>query len=622
MNNQQGAEKGVFSLVSKKDMVVRLFYQTTDGKDRAGTVALCVDAEVPKCDKAKLFLAKGTVYSNKHVFTVQERREAKNSLNVFITGDNANSLLTAGKHDFYAVVAVAEESITEKLTGAFQDSAKLNIFVAPYMLNKLAPEKTLLTHTGDLVKSVYPIDEENVSVTPIMDADFDTGNRTEFTRADFDKLKKIFKDRILAKDKVVMDAYKQAPEMNNIVLGVVTNKANDAPFGKDEGVSILGYTLGIQQAPRAAVTMDRSPKNDPTIQNKDRLLIASTSAHEIGHIFGFGDEYTNGSNKPVNPPHSKDQDATGTAAGYYILERENAFDVSGVRKSLYQLDTQKAPPDISAVFVALDDLIPPSPAPPDPIAEGAIYGYMGGTGRAAVDKGLGKLLEGGGDVRSWTRELNYEYLYSRLKKAESSEPYVLPTEREVIHISGEIGINDLSTFNLFLSGATDAIFTDPSGSEYSVQLRDSFDQILKEVFFDLTFSEDLIFDGNMDADSVPFDMVVDLPSQTASVALLHNGNVLNEFVLTPETPQLSVNSAQLNGNTLTVSWSAADPNPLQFIVSYLPNGVDRYAFATDISDTSVSVDLTDYPPPQPNAQACVLANNGSHNVEQCISVTQ
>src|SRR5271165_6537259 len=42
MNKQEGQEKGVFSLVSKKDLVARFFYLTTDGNDRASTIVLCV----------------------------------------------------------------------------------------------------------------------------------------------------------------------------------------------------------------------------------------------------------------------------------------------------------------------------------------------------------------------------------------------------------------------------------------------------------------------------------------------------------------------------------------------------------------------------------------------------
>jgi hypothetical protein len=583
MNKQKDEEQGVFSLVSKKDLVARFFYLTTDGKDRASTILLCVDAQVPKCPPDKLFKATGTVYSTKHDFTVAERRAAKNSLNVFITGDKANTLLTSGKHTFYAAVAVAEESLPDMVTGNFQDSTTLNIFVAPYKLNSLSPDKDLLTHAGDLVRAVYPINEENVTVTQVADADFDAGERKEFTAADFDKLKKVFKDRLLVNDKTVKDAYSKAPEANNIVLGVVTSAASNAPFGKSDGVSILGYTRGFQQAPRAAVTLDRTPKGDDTIKLPNLILLASTAAHEIGHLFGFGDEYPNGSSELVNPPHSKDQDLTGTAAGYYALEKEMAFDVSGVRKVLYKLDNPKlAAPDVSAVFVALSGNASPVPDPADPIAEGAIYGYMGGTGRAAVDKGLGALLEGGADVRSWTRELNYEYLYPKLKKPSDSPSQLLPSSRDVIRISGEIGQDDSSAFDIFLTANTDVAFTDPVGVEYSIQLRDPANQVLKEVFFDLSFTEHLILDGNTNIDRTQFETVIDFPSQTASVVLLHAGNVLNTYFVVPETPSLTINSAQISGDTLTVSWSASDPGPQEYIVLYLPDGVTPYAFATDI----------------------------------------
>jgi len=76
-----------------------------------------------------MFKATGTVYSTKHDFTVAERRAAKNSLNVFITGDQASTLLTSGKHTFYATVPIGEESLTDMVTGNFQDSTTLNIFV-------------------------------------------------------------------------------------------------------------------------------------------------------------------------------------------------------------------------------------------------------------------------------------------------------------------------------------------------------------------------------------------------------------------------------------------------------------------------------------------------------------
>src|SRR5205085_2667439 len=98
-------------------------------------ISLCVDNPVAGCAADHLFTANGITFGSAHTFSTANRRQAINSLNVYIRGPDAVRLLTAGTHTFaYTVtphIAGSFANADGSLSGKFQTSARINIWVVP-----------------------------------------------------------------------------------------------------------------------------------------------------------------------------------------------------------------------------------------------------------------------------------------------------------------------------------------------------------------------------------------------------------------------------------------------------------------------------------------------------------
>ncbi|MBI3867705.1 MAG: hypothetical protein HY299_04155 [Verrucomicrobia bacterium] len=634
-----------YALVAGKDLVVRVFGDTgVDGPTADVDASLCVDGDAGSCASDELFRSSGKFYPLGHSFTLGQRRRAEDSLNFFITGDTANRLLTAGTHTFSVRVSPRSAGVlpemTDTLTCLFRESVQINIFVLPVGLddgkgNLIGPEDSpapgpdtadgvLLEQAGDFLRRVYPVDEEHVQVTVLPRYDLD--GRSELDCNDLSRFQKHFLCQILRNDKAVTNLYGQTSPQNNFVLAVANNVvgANNAPAGKDEGVSLLGFTLRNQPSPKTVITLDRIPSGDPTLLRPNAVIIGSTVAHEIGHTQGFGDDYANpSSGGGVNAAHGEKMDAQGTSAGYYILEEEMAFDVSGLRPVLKKRDDDlPVTSDAGAgVFITVDASKNPPQPEPEPIALGAVYGYMSGTGRSAVPAGIGAALEGGGDVRAWTRQSAYEYLYPRLTKElqrrKQAFDLVAAPPRQVILISGRVSQAGKAAFDPFIVSTTTFSFESPQPGPYAIEFRDQANNVVGTVPFTLSFLQHLGFDGDRALDSSAFNFVLDLPPNTHSVRLLKEGAPLASATSSAAPPAVRILSVQQTNAAVRLRWSGSDPDgdSLRYSVLYSPNGADRYLLVTDADLTQLTVSLASLPAPESNARVILQAEDGFHSAE-------
>ena len=263
---------------------------------------------------------------------------------------------------------------------------------------------------------------------------------------------------------------------------------------------------------------------------------------------------------------------------------------------------------------------------PDPVAEGPIYGYMGGTGRGGIAGPLGQTLEGGGDVRVWTTTQCYKYLYPKLttpyraspspKIAKNAEP------RNVILVSGHVNQAGGGTLDYFCLGKTDLLFQRPTGSQYTVRFLSASGQVLDEFSFDARFQMDLIFDGLKATDTMPFNFVVDAPDGTQTLKLFQGATLLKTFGRSANPPSIQIQRAALQNQMLKADWSVSDPDgdPLRCAVFYSPNAVDRYLVAAELVGTNFTASLDGLPPLGANASVIVRAEDGFNWAEDVLVV--
>jgi len=624
-----------FALVAGKNMVLRIFFDTGPGGPETMAEALvCLEGDVDTCPQETLLMAEGRAYPSGHSFTVEQRRNAKNSLNVFVAGEDANRLLTPGRRTLSVQIrpknAGAFPIARQTIECVFLESAQLNVYVLPVSLldetgQPVGPEDSpapgmdsadaeLLARSMDFVTSVYPLDEERLRSVNL--PRFDLSKPGPFGTVEFREAQDYFKKRLLAGDQRLKDLYEDVPEERNIVMVVVNNViGNDnRPLGEVDGASILGFTIPGQPPPLTVVSLDRFPSGDPSLARPDTVVIGSTAAHEIGHLFGFDEGYYD---QDSDEAHPNLIDEKGTPAGFYINEDEQAFDVGGLRPLLAELDGNSAMPGAgpSAVFVTLDTSLDPLLPFPDPIAGGPVYGYMGGTGRSGVSAGLGLALEGGGDTRAWTRQTEYQRLYPQLTKTMPSAGAMSLASvqpRTVVLLSGIVSQTDEASLEPPFVSQSGLNFSRPQGTGYVLRFSDPDGTSLEEVEFGLEFTQRLGPDGERSTTQVPFSYILDMPADTRVISLMKDGTVLAFVERSANAPEVQILSATLEAGSYSVHWEGLDPDgdTLRYMILYSPDGVSRFVLASDITSTNHTGSLENLPAPEGNASITVRVDDG------------
>jgi len=307
---------------------------------------------------------------------------------------------------------------------------------------------------------------------------------------------------------------------HHFAVGVLPGRVQtDGGFENPLGTA-SGYTFPDLKG--AVVSLDSSPT---TL----RQIIGSTTAHEIGHRFGFGDEYFGGLIDSDNPPP---QDNTeGDSAGNFVHSSMGAFDVgefiSGRKR----------------VFGS---------------SSGSIYGFMGSSN----------------EERAWTTQTEYAFLFdvltdpsagaagaSLMAQSDAEVTISAAVPRDVIRIAGSITKGGVVTFDAFFVTATEADIAPPDGTGYAMEFRDVDGNILAMVGFGLEFKEELFGDDPqvIDIDETPFSILTDLPAGTHSVSLLQDGVPLEAVSRSANAPEVSITGVVVtSGETVDVSWVGSD----------------------------------------------------------------
>lgn len=579
-----------YALVAGKDLAVRVFASLPPGASPLQVQGvLCVDQPLDACPAANRFTASGTLYPGGHVFTDDARRQAENSVNFFITGQAADILLTPGSHTFAVRIDTPAGDlpapISGQVAGDFRKSQPVEVFVYPIQLtdknnNRVLPDATLLSRAAAFIRAAYPVDEAKVAShiqaavpfagLPIVQTGNATQDAKRLEKAQLQLIHTVA--RRLLFDQILLAA-PDTPLSNIFGAGVTANLINGSnSIGTPGESGLLGYTYPAIKG--VVVSLDRSPHPAP----KNQPLLGSTVGHEMGHQFGFGDEYCyenypcrvdNTVYKAVNPPPQSKVE--GAETGGYVLEPMGAFDVTGFvrgRKAIF------GPPGVP------------------------VFGYMGG----------------GDDTNSWTTQIEYEYLYPRLTTP--NPPAAEP--RTIVAITGVLGADDSLTLDPpIVTTSPVPLRPAPASSAYSLDFLDGGGGIIASRPLDIPFVVEYLGGNNAGpkpVDTVPLAVIAELPAGTAAIAISHNGHVLGQVVRSAQPPQVRIDWVRVSGSAVTIGWSAFDPDgdPLTFAVLFAADGTDKRALGYDLTATSFTFDRRELAAAGPDNVIEVMASDGFH----------
>jgi Tol biopolymer transport system component len=541
-----------YSLVARRDLVVRAFFDTGAGGPSApaqGTLVVDEGKPGERTFQVADYTARPQGYFDDKTL---DRVLLENSLNFFITGQTANDLLTPGLHTFKVrvepKVAGAFAPWEETFQANFREPDSMDIFIIPVRIKNAAgqwvsPDAGLLAHAADLLRATYPVDEEKVHTIRLAPEEL---NQAPNTAAKIVRLLRQLQARRIAQLLVGWVSGTVAnPARRNFAAGVVPYQVDGQPA---LGESASGIRAGATATsiPDVVVSLDRHPSSTHP------PLIGSTIAHEVGHTLGLGDEYDGGYVSPNNPPPPKDANGKvdpnyGTVKGNYVRESDGGLDTA----------------HRFAVFNRLTD---------------EYLGFMGG----------------GDDLNSWGTTVEYHHIYTQVTTDTVGVHRVAaaaPTR--FINVSGVISRTGGIQLDPFLVATSPYTFTRPSGTQYSFQFRDSNGSVLDTVGFDVDFSEEALGAGYVSLDEAPFSFTVPLPDGVSSMVVLTGTTPVITYTVSPQPPTVTVLTPN-GGETLRgqsqVSWQASDPDgdALTYTVIYSPNGTDRYVVATGLTTTTLA----------------------------------
>ncbi|MCI0531424.1 MAG: hypothetical protein L0Y74_05700, partial [candidate division Zixibacteria bacterium] len=590
------------------NLVVRAFFDT-GSKTRRATARgkLCIDgdpASDASCPTGLVRLDSVEVFPTGHDFTYSELKQGKNSLNFRLNPAESNRL-TPGPH----TIRVRIEAV--RPADAFQtieDSIKvecramnipeecafvIQLLVFPIRIFGRGPadegpsDAAILKNASKFLEAVYPVDEEFVnSNDELGEISYDTLPFAG-SEASVNLMKKIDTKR-----KLYMDA--TGEKCRVFAVGVVNTHVNVLgvernPFNQDQsktGPHAFSYpAFGNEPRFEVALTRDRKASQP----DSGSPVIGQTVAHEIGHLFGLGEEYAGQDTvryKPnVNPPPPDSLfNRGGDGNGWYVLERDTAYDVNGI------LQGKSLP-----VFC-------------DPVQDTAIYGYMGNARPSH---------------RVWTREPEYRHLFGQLTKPSGQAPSTLAplVPRDVVGITGTITATDSVKFDpLLVFTNTDMIVPPlPTGNGYRLEFRDSSEVCLNGFDFDVDFSIEFWDDSSyyLPTDIVPLSFLSDLPAGTHSIALLKSGLSIANIVRSANPPTVNIASVRPKDGGLQVIWQGADPDgdSLVYHVIYYPDSSRPIVLGVNIKDTvfQITFDSTITPPLPGQGSVTVRASDGFNN---------
>jgi hypothetical protein len=139
--------------------------------------------------------------------------------------------------------------------------------------------------------------------------------------------------------------------------------------------------------------------------------------------------------------------------------------------------------------------------------------------------------------------------------------------------------------------------TNPEGSAFTIELRSAAGAVLASSRFDPDFRLELFDEEStpaiVETEAALFRVNMEFPAATAEVIVLRGKEIVARLVKSATSPEVTISTAGLRGQTLEVAWSAsdADGNALKATVSLIEDGVTTTVLAIDLTEESFTAAL-------------------------------
>jgi len=518
----------------------------------------------------------GTIYPEDHD---HELFGTEDSIDIPI--ENPDVVLSPGSHTFKAELYEVDPAIGDILVYdpvrvyEFHKSVTMEILSVPIRYTKnnstSNPDQGVVDELHQTIQHIFPFEEEavyinrgrpeafNLDLHPDSNPDLEENRRSILLQLD-----------TISQLQGYTSTYFSA-------VGVVNYKTgSDFTMGSD----IHGFFY--KDFPDAVVVTDFSKDSVPAA--------AATTAHELGHKFGMGEEYCefpdinclpDGIRYDEDNPPPLIGSGDGNQNGSYVLRYMRAYAPSVYPYLFGPIFSTNSPLNI-------------------------IYGFMGG---------------GTTNYNAWATITEYNHLFDVFYKGKSIT-YTGTTSqasRDVINITGVVGQDNTASLNRLLVMSSELSTQPYASGEYRLELGDG-ENVLNSASFDLQFQLEVFKDTEttlVDLDQTIFSVTTELPAGTNEVTLFKGATPLATVARSENAPVIETISINYpNSNTANVNWNAsdADNDELTYTVFYSPDGVEKVLIAAEISDSIAIIDFS-LQPPQPGAYITIDARDG-FNVTQ------
>ncbi len=375
----------------------------------------------------------------------------------------------------------------------------------------------------------------------------------------------------------LLNEYQSRSNPYDVILGFIPSS-----FQNSNGTVGSGYTIN-GGAPSVVVALDE--ENMPM-----------AVAHEVGHVYGLGDEYPGGV--------------------YNLSANWPPFNYRGLDWERYR--TWDREEDITVT--ATNPKVTPSPYGSGAHIEANLHPYEVG--------GRGLLQDSGSFMGAATHPLaNYwitpevwQHLFKSLTPVTTAKPLSshLSVAVRVVEVSG--WVTGAGQVNLTLPfGNYSTVEAVPAGyGDYQIRAVDSSEAVLAQTkftpaFADLSNPPGTLGRGYFNRIIVPF------PEGTAKFQVLHEGNILTEEPVSSGVPVVDVTAPEagqiISGND-TISWNANDPDgdTLYYKVEYTPDGENWIVLGSRITETTLEQGFANLPGGD-RVQVKVIASDGVNSAE-------
>ena len=461
---------------------------------------------------------------------------------------------------------LAEPSASATYSYQFQERAALRILALPV---KSRYNGTIIQVTDEKWKTMwqftqrtYPVADNNVKWTireefdasdPKYDLETDTG-RFAIWQA------------LTNLQPPICSASPKDAGCYDLIVGFIPERPNTYPNG-----TLQGYTYG-------------KPTNMVVAKDEDA---AATVAHEIGHVYGLGDEYNGGSIRcTVNP-------TPDAFSGKDWDNRANTTSCSAAKLAL---------PGVSTTLI---------PAANYPFEVG---------GRGALPD-VGSFMGSGGlQSQFWVSQDDYDWLFDQLAPSaqRASRLRALSAPERFIAFSGSMKETGELTLNPWRSMTETLAIPDTTG-DVMIRAVDASGTALASQALTLQYYVPATPPAPVQKiESAPFQGMMRFPAATTKFQIVKSGTVLNELAVSANAPVVSnvtpTAAMTLNGSyQLTWTASDVDRDKLYYTVEYNPDVTSSKSVWTvlidDLETPSWTEDFSHLPGGQ-HAKIRVTADDG------------